>query len=291
MRSSSDAATWVMRLCLIAALPNAAALLAGPGPLLTPRPPLVPTRGSPAPTMLSAVDSETWCELVEGCDGLAVVFFYAPWCRNCKAVRPALERVERRFGSAAAEGGAGAAAEASFFEVDFQAHTKLCYDERVFRFPTVHFYLPGLGRVGRCVLTAKEAEPRLRATLSRLLDSRQQLQQVSEAALAPLVRYNELASALQGLAAAAAAPPAAAGAAERDGSELQPQRLRSMVEADERHLASLEELFRRLDTDEDGRLQLGDLEAAAVALQPPNPSPSPDPNPNPNPSPSPNPYP
>ena len=73
---------------------------------------------------------------------------------------------------------------------------------------------------------------------------------MSEAALAPLVRYNELASALQGLAAAAAAPPAVAGAAERDGSELQPQRLRSMVEADERHLASLEELFRRLDTDE-----------------------------------------
>ena len=256
MRPSSCAATWVMRLCLIAALPNAAALLAGPGPLLTPRgPPLVPSRGplvpplrgSPALTMLSPVDSESWCELVEGCDGLAVVFFYAPWCRNCKAVRPALERVERRFGSAAAE---GAAAEASFFEVDFQAHTKLCYDERVFRFPTVHFYLPGLGRVGRCVLTAKEAEPRLRATLSRLLDSRQQLQQVSEAALAPLVRYNELASALQGLAAAAAAPPAVAGAAERDGSELQPQRLRSMVEADERHLASLEELFRRLDTDE-----------------------------------------
>ena len=118
MRPSSGAATRVMRLCLIAALPNAAALLAGPGPLLTPRPPLVPTRGSPAPTMLSAVDSETWCELVEGCDGLAVVFFYAPWCRNCKAVRPALERVERRFGSAAAE---GAAAEATFFEVDFQA--------------------------------------------------------------------------------------------------------------------------------------------------------------------------
>ena len=35
---------------------------------------------------------------------------------------------------------------------------------------------------------------------------------------------------------------------------------------------------------QDGRLQLGDLEAAAVALQPPNPSPSPDPNPNPNPN-------
>ena len=65
MRPSSGAATRVMRLCLIAALPNAAALLAGPGPLLTPRPPLtprpslVPLRGSPAPTMLSPVESES----------------------------------------------------------------------------------------------------------------------------------------------------------------------------------------------------------------------------------------
>ena len=67
----------------------------------------------------------------------------------------------------------------------------------------MHFYLPGLGRVGRCALTAKQAEPRLRATLSRLLESRQQLQRVSEAALAPLVRYSELASALRGVAAAA----------------------------------------------------------------------------------------
>ena len=229
-------------LCLmLATLANAAALHARPGPQLT-SPPPVPPRRSPALTMLSPVDSASWCERVEACDGLAVVFFYAPWCRNCKAVRPALERVERRFARAAAEG--GAPAEASFFEVDFRAQTKLCYEQRVFQFPTVHFYLPGLGRVGRCALTAKQAEPRLRATLSRLLESRQQLQRVSEAALAPLVRYSELASALRGVAAAASAPAPA-----EPSDSLQPKRLRSMVEADERHLAALEELFRRLDTD------------------------------------------
>ena len=150
--------TSLRSLCLmIATLANAAALLARPGPQLTSRPPLPPRR-SPALTMLSLVDSDSWCERVEACDGLAVVFFYAPWCRNCKAVRPALERVERRFSSA--EG--GAPAEASFFEVDFRAQAKLCYEQRVFQFPTVHFYLPGLGRVGRCALTAKQVRVRVK---------------------------------------------------------------------------------------------------------------------------------
>ena len=58
---------------------------------------------------------------------------------------------------------------ADFFKVNFKAQSELSYNERVFSFPTVHFYLPGIGRVGRCVLTAKEAEPRLRAGLARFL--------------------------------------------------------------------------------------------------------------------------
>ena len=30
-------------------------------------------------------------------------------------------------------------------KVNFKAETELCYNERVFSFPTVHFYLPGPG--------------------------------------------------------------------------------------------------------------------------------------------------
>ena len=47
--------------------------------------------------MLTDCDRSTWCRDVEGADGLAVVYFFAPWCRNCKAVKPRLERLEREF--------------------------------------------------------------------------------------------------------------------------------------------------------------------------------------------------
>ena len=42
----------------------------------------------------------------------------------------------------------------------------------------------------------------------------------------------------------------------------------TMVEGDEQRLIELEQLFRSLDDDADGRLRLGELEAALRALQP-----------------------
>ena len=173
------------------------------------------------PAMLTTVDERGWCEHVEGADGLAVVFFFAPWCRTCKAVRPVVERLERSH------------EDVSFFQADFKQSAALCYRQRVFAFPTVHFYLPGVGRVGRCVPSAKGADARLRSQLSRFAGERQLLlRQVSTEALQPVVRYHELVSALQALANVAGqgeapeAPPEAP-SAERD-------RLRSMVEAGER---------------------------------------------------------
>ena len=94
---------------------------------------------------------------VDSADRLAVVFFYARWCRNCKAVGPIYKRLAREFKSAA------------FYKVNFKQETELCYQERVFSFPSVHIYLPGVGRVSRCVLTASDAETKLRAELGRFL--------------------------------------------------------------------------------------------------------------------------
>ena len=120
-------------------------------------PPSQQTRRTVSPVMVKELTNSNWCENVDGAKELSVVFFYANWCRNCKAVMPVFKRLEREFHSA------------DFFKVNFKAQSELSYNERVFSFPTVHFYLPGIGRVGRCVLTAKEAEPRLRAGLARFL--------------------------------------------------------------------------------------------------------------------------
>ena len=167
--------------------------------------------------MVKELTNSNWCENVDGAKELSVVFFYANWCRNCKAVMPVYKRLEREFSGA------------DFYKVNFKAEKELSYNERVFSFPTVHFYLPGIGRVGRCVLTAKEAEPRLRAGLARFLGGSegaprqlQLLQELRTEVLRPIVRYKDLVGALRGLAdvqALSTAPPNKAMAGLRDAVE------------------------------------------------------------------------
>lgn len=210
-------------------------------------------------TMLTEVDKASWCRSIENVDKLAVVFFYAPWCRNCKAVRPRLERLEREF------------MDVSFFQANFKKEGALCYEERVFTFPTVHLYLPGVGRVSRSVLTAKNTDEKMRAALARFYGDQAQvelLQQITAEALSPVVHYQELVSALQALQGLEAKADDFEGLAPGLSPVKESARLRTMVESDEQRLAMLEELFRSLDVDADGRLALGELEAAVRALQP-----------------------
>ena len=112
---------------------------------------------SRTPLMLKELTKRDWCENIDGAEKLSVVLFYARWCRTCKAVTPVYKRVEREY------------PQANFFKVNFKAETELCYNERVFSFPSVHFYLPGFGRVSRIVLTKDEADARLREMLDRFL--------------------------------------------------------------------------------------------------------------------------
>lgn len=58
------------------------------------------SRRSVSPVMVKELTNSNWCENVDGAKELSVVFFYANWCRNCKAVMPAFKRLEREFGSA-----------------------------------------------------------------------------------------------------------------------------------------------------------------------------------------------
>jgi thiol-disulfide isomerase/thioredoxin len=190
------------------------------------------TAVSSTPKMVMDVDGTTWCPKVTNAERMAIVFFYAPWCRNCKAIKPVFQRLEHKY------------PQVSFFQADFKTNSALCYQERVFAFPTAHVYLPGVGRVARCVLSARDADSKLRATLERFLDDQQAvlLQAITAGALQPLVRYKELAGALTALADYQANHEAtAAKTSTREGSGGE---LRAMVEGDEQRLAQLEELFR-----------------------------------------------
>ena len=141
------------------------------------------------PAMIAEVDVASWAEDVESAAKPTVVFFYSPWCRACKAALPKLQRIERKY-----------ADEVSFYQVNFKSEAELCYRERVFNFPTVHFYLPGIGRVAGGELMAAGAEQKVAAELDRLISRRELYERTSAAAIGPVVQYSELVGALQGLA-------------------------------------------------------------------------------------------
>ena len=131
---------------------------------------------------------------------------------------------------------------------------------------SVHLYLPGVGRRARSVLTGPTTEAKLRPLLERFGGGgpqRQLLEAVAAAALAPVVRYTELVGALRSLAELGSATTESAGPPK---PSLSGARLRSIIEGDEQRLAELEELFTSLDADADGRLRLGELEAALEHL-------------------------
>ena len=93
--SSSGVMSWWTAGLLLAAAAPAHAHAPGRAPLGARRALLA--RRAPPAAMLAEVDRAGWCERVENAGQLAVVFFYAPWCRNCKAVRPKLQRIEKRY--------------------------------------------------------------------------------------------------------------------------------------------------------------------------------------------------
>lgn len=60
-----------------------------------------------------------WCMKVESAEQLSVVFFYAPWCRSCKAVGPVYKRLAREI------------KDVNFFKVNFNQETQLCYQVKI----------------------------------------------------------------------------------------------------------------------------------------------------------------
>ena len=128
----------------------------------TPRVPVASPR-APAPRTTSLLlraakelDTDSFCEMIDKVPRMAVVEFYAPWCRTCKAVEPTFERVAAKYKD-----------EVDFFKVDFKANKRLALAERVWALPTVHFYVPNFGRVNRFTLSPSNAAPRMNGRTAR----------------------------------------------------------------------------------------------------------------------------
>ena len=117
----------------------------------------------PPPFMASSVtvlNSENWEEELASCEGLAVVKFWAPWCRTCKAINPIFERIVFQTLDQQPH-------RVRFFQVSFKECPSLCYAQRIVALPTVHFYLGDIGRVSRLVVNAKNAQKNIKLELER----------------------------------------------------------------------------------------------------------------------------
>ena len=211
-------------------------------------------RSGAAMRVVTELTEETWSDAINGVENLAVVEFYAPWCRTCRVVTPKYELLAKKLEAAGVK--------ADFFKVDFKANKDLCYAERVFALPTFHFYVPEIGRVNRFTATAGQLSGRLTGQLARFVDAPeeggpstlQRLQAVRRAVVEPVVMYKDMVGVLQGL-----ASPAPASALEKKTGVAQ-------ALASPARLERLESLFNRLDRDGNGVLDLGELAEAVAAL-------------------------
>ncbi|KAL1511594.1 hypothetical protein AB1Y20_006388 [Prymnesium parvum] len=251
-------------LLLLSILPSSLALLATPHsrlPLASAHTSLPSPARLPPPflaaahdTLVTPLDASTFDAAVDG-PGLAVVKFFAPWCRTCARINPIFQKV-------AAEATKEHGDRVRFYEVNFKEQKPLCASQRIVLLPTVHFYLKGFGRVHRMVLSPKGAAEQLRAELSRFLadEARMEtLQELQRGGRDALVRYTDL---VKALAALKAAPDALAGDPPAENSA------KYGAVASERRLRELEQLFAWLDKDASHSIDAEELAAAAAALRP-----------------------
>jgi len=215
------------------------------------------------------VDEETF-ESVRNFDGLAVVKFYAPWCRTCRGVEPIYERIINKIANEHQ-------GSVKFFEVDFKEHKSLCLRERVFALPAIHFYARNLGRINRFTLSPTTASKKMRRELERYLGvadtdeasghlallqtlSQQQPATEPDTVVSPLRRYKNLVGLLQAL---ENAPSYAVALQAKDGAFIS-----GALEEDERRVNEYRSLFEWIDANSDGVIDADELAAVAAAVNP-----------------------
>jgi len=211
---------------------------------------------SGAPQLVTALDASNYLEVLDNVQGLAVVKFWAPWCRTCRGIDPIYERVAQK----ATQEHTG---RVQFFSMNFKENRRACLAERIVMVPTIHFYLRGFGRVNRFVVSPNTAGPAMRRQLARFLadeNHMELLQQLEREGRNAVVRYTELVRALNAMSSA----PELLSEAEVTEEDAKYQ---SMV-SDERRLRDLELLFSWIDKDGSATIDADEIAAATAALRP-----------------------
>ena len=227
---------------------------------------------------MTDLTAEKWDDELSAVEGLAVVKFWAPWCRTCKAIGPRYEQVAFQHQDEP---------QVRFYQVNvrlpyfngfkpflcppsadpahecapqFKEHGPLCLSQRVMCLPTIHFYMPGIGRVSRCVVDARTVNTKITDELKRFLDGGKlkTLQKLQRGGRESIVRYTDVMGVLTALAAGRDVP-----SAEED--KVSAARYRALA-SDDAYMRDLERLFNWLDRDKNGELDADEVQAAISVL-------------------------
>lgn len=96
----------------------------------------VGTASAPAEVVVPITSFDEYMDmLTASAERVAVLKFYAPWCRSCRAIAPKVARLAHEF------------PEIIFYEIDYEANKELCWRLGVKNLPTFHFYSGAAGRV------------------------------------------------------------------------------------------------------------------------------------------------
>jgi len=207
---------------------------------------------------IETLTAENFDEELASFEGLAVVKFWAPWCRTCKAIGPKYETVAFQHLEEVQ------ANRVRFYQVNFKEHGALCLSQRVMGLPTIHFYMAGIGRVSRCVVDSRTVQKKITDELSRFLESGhlETLQQLASSSKRggreAVVRYTDVMSVLSALAAGRAVPTA-------EEDKVGAARYKALA-SDDTYMRDLERLFRWLDQDDSGELDASEIQAAVSLL-------------------------
>lgn len=205
------------------------------------------------------LDEATFSSTLAEFDGIAVVEFYAPWCRTCRTVAPKFKQMVQQLSEVHSSD------DVRFYTVNFKESKQLCLREHVFALPTVHFYTASLGRINRFILTPMKMKQRLTSELDRYLGESGHVEflkslKARETPLSPLVRYSNLVGLMQAI---VYADDYLDAAETKDGAFLN-----NALDGDRRRLDELEALFNWIDTNGDGVIDSSELAAVAAAVGP-----------------------